>query len=316
MNSITVEEIYSDTRYGLGLRLVAGKAGLSRKVAAARIQKPGLAFAGYTRLLHSDRVQVLGYSEISYLSSLPESRQREAVRTVLSYKLCCIVVTRGQPIPLALIEAAEETGSPLFSTDLLSSVFISRVGEFLQDRLAETTSLHGVLVDVLGVGVLLIGKSGVGKSECALDLILRGHRLVADDVVEVRKRGPSLLLGRGVELIKHHVEIRGLGVINVKDMFGVAAVSDEKSVDMVIELVEWEEEEYDRLGLEEKCYSLLGIELPLVKMPIRPSRNIATVVEIAARNFLLKREGSFSALQFEEKVKAAILGQGGDRNVG
>lgn len=316
MNSITVEEMYGETRYGLGLKLVAGGAGLSRKIAAARIQKPGLAFAGYTKFLHPDRVQVLGFSELSYLASLPESRQRRVVKQVCDHKPCCFVVTRGQAIPQTLIQVAEKTATPLFSTDLLSSIFINRVGDFLQDKLAETTSLHGVLVEVLGVGVLLIGKSGVGKSECALDLILRGHRLVADDVVEVRKKGASSLWGRGVDLIKHHVEIRGLGVINVKDMFGVAAVCEERSVDLVMELVEWEEEEYDRLGLEQKNYALLGMELPLVKMPIRPSRNIATVVEIAARNFLLKKEGSFSALKFEERVKAAILTQERQRDAG
>ena len=198
----------------------------------------------------------------------------------------------------------ERNGIPLLRTHHQSSTFISLITKFLEERLLPSTTVHGVLVDVLGVGVLLLGKSGVGKSECALELVLKGHRLVADDVVKVRLKLPAVLFGEGIDLLHYHMEIRGLGIINIKHLFGVAAIRERKKIDLAVELVEWEEgREYDRLGLEEQTYSLLGVEVPLLSLPIRPGRNMTAIVEVAARNQLLKEMGYHSAVEFQDRLE-------------
>jgi HPr kinase/phosphorylase len=192
----------------------------------------------------------------------------------------------------------------LLRTHHVSSTFISLITQYLEERLLPQTTVHGVLVDVLGVGVLLIGKSGIGKSECALDLVLRGHRLVADDVVKVRFKFPAVLFGQGSDLLHYHMEIRGLGIINIKHLFGVAAIRERKKIDMVIELAEWQDgAEYDRLGLEERTYDLLDVKLPFQTIPVRPGRNITGIVEVAARNKLLKEMGYHSAVEFEARLE-------------
>jgi len=209
-------------------------------------------------------------------------------------------------VPDPLVEVCNEKALPLLTTPLITAEFFSRATRTLQLLLAPVTSLHGVLVDVLGVGILLLGHSGIGKSECALDLILRGHRLVADDIVDLARNG-NVLVGKGYDLIKHHMEIRGLGIINIKDLFGVAAVRQKKKVDLVIELVDWDEDvEYDRLGIEDRSYSILGVEIPQMLIPCRPGRNVAVIVETAARNQLLKNQGHHSALEFQERLMKRI----------
>ena len=206
--------------------------------------------------------------------------------------------------PETLVRVVEDHDIPLLRSHHQSSTFISLLTQYLEERLLAQTNLHGVLVDVLGVGVLLLGKSGIGKSECALDLVLRGHRLVADDIINVRLKLPAVLFGQGNDLLHYHMEIRGLGIINIKHLFGVAAIRERKKIDLVIELVEWQDgHEYDRLGLEEKTYELLGVELPLQTIPIRQGRNITTIVEVAARNQLLKEMGYHSAVEFEERLE-------------
>jgi len=218
-----------------------------------------------------------------------------------------MVVTRGNNAPEFLIEEAENNSIPLFSTNLLTSTFVNRVTKFLEDKLTASTTVHGVLLDIFGVGILLIGKSGIGKSEAALDLILRGHRLVADDVVEIKKKPPSTLSGMSSSIIKFHMEIRGLGIINIEDLFGVAAIRERKIVDIAIELVEWNpKEEYDRLGLEEQTHPILDVRIPYLKIPVRPGRNVTAIIEVAARNYLLKQKGQFSAQEFDEKISRDI----------
>jgi HPr kinase/phosphorylase len=195
-------------------------------------------------------------------------------------------------------------------------VFINRVTKWLEQRLSPTTSVHGVLIDALGVGILLLGKSGIGKSEAALELVLRGHRLVADDIVEIHKRPPDMIYGSGSEIIKHHMEIRGLGIINIKDLFGISAVRDQKKVELVVELVDWnDEEEYDRLGVEEQTHLILDVPLPMLRVPIRPGRHIGSIIEVAARNLLLKFQGKHSAREFQERLDRALLMQRPDRAV-
>ena len=307
MPRLSISEFLSETEAGLDLEILAGKRGLSRFVQVPRIQKPGLALAGYTKNLHPDRIQILGDTELSYLFDLyrqdPEKAENR-VAELCSFDICCFIITKDLEPPDTLLRAVEIQGIPLLRTHHQSSTFISLITQYLEERLLAQTSVHGVLVDVLGVGVLLLGKSGIGKSECALDLVLRGHRLVADDIIKVRLKLPAVLFGEGNDLLHYHMEIRGLGIINIKHLFGVAAIRERKKIDMVIELVEWQDDhEYDRLGLEEKTYDLLGVKLPLQTIPVRQGRNITTIVEVAARNQLLKEMGYHSAVEFEERLE-------------
>ena len=298
---------------GLALEVIAGTPGLGRRVTGQRIQKPGLALTGYTAYVHAERVQVLGLTEISYLESIDAERRRAGLHALMSLNPCVLIVTRGLEIPPEAVELANEFRVPLLRSPLMSSVFINRITKYLDDCLAPSTSVHGVLMDVLGVGILLSGKSGIGKSEAALDLVLRGHRLVADDIVEIRKHLPDTIYGAGSEIIKHHMEIRGLGIINIKDLFGISAVRDAKQIELVAELVEWNEtEEYDRLGVDDLRHTLLGVPIPMIRVPIRPGRNITTILEVAARNQLLKFQGKHSALEFQERINRAVA-QGGPK---
>jgi HPr kinase/phosphorylase len=306
VSELTIAQLFEEARAPLGLSVVCGAAGLGRTVAAPRIQKPGLALAGYEEQLHEGRVLTLGGTEIEYLRSATPDKRALGIRTVMAAEPACVVVTRGLVPPAELVEACEVQGVTLLSSSLVSAEFISRITQLLQEKLSPSTSVHGVLVDVLGVGVLLLGKSGIGKSEAALDLVVRGHRLVADDVVLIRRVGPNQILGAGAGLIRHHMEIRGLGIINIKDLYGVSAVRDAKSVQLVIELSDWDAEaEYDRLGVEDEDWSVLGEELPLLRVPVRPGRSVSTIIEVAARNQLLKDMGHHSAREFAARIGQA-----------
>jgi len=308
MTTIRINRLLEDGDYDLKLELVAGKGGLARIVSSSRIQKPGLALTGFVEHLHPERVQVFGNTEVSYLGTLPEAQQRANLGVLFAQAdLACVVVTKGLTPPAALVEACEQAGLALMRTPLLSSTFIQQVQAFLEDALTETSSLHGVLLDVFGVGVLLLGKSGIGKSEIALDLVMRGHRLVADDIVDVTRRKAQSVHGAGNPVIKHHMEIRGLGIINIKDLFGVASVRETKKIELVIELVEWDpHQEYDRLGVEDQMFSIVGVDIPLSVVPVRPGRNMTTIIEVAARNQLLKLQGHHSAREFAERLNRAI----------
>ncbi len=304
MPGITIQDILSEKEAGLDLELLAGENGLLRHVQVPRIQKPGLALAGYVTNLHHDRLQVLGSTELSYLAQLPKELAEKNLRKLCGVDICCFIITKGQEPPVMLVREVENRGIPLLRTHHQSSTFISLITQFLEERLLPSTTIHGVLTDVLGVGVLLLGKSGIGKSEVALDLVLRGHRLVADDVVKVRTKLPSVLFGEGMDLLHYHMEVRGLGIINIKHLFGVAAIRERKKIDLAIELVAWEDNrEYDRLGLEEEKYSVLGLDVPLLKIPVRPGRNITSIVEVAARNQLLKEMGYNSAVEFQDRLE-------------
>jgi len=290
----------------LKLELVAGKEGLTRSVGTTEIQKPGLALAGHIESLHPARVQVLGASEISYLQTLGEETAATRTRAVCSKELPCVIVTGGLQVPPALVAVCTERQLPLLRSPLSSLELIEQLRAFLSVCFSPTSSLHGVLVDVFGIGILLLGKSGIGKSELALDLVMRGHRLVADDIVELRHATDSIY-GSGPDLIKHHMEIRGLGILNIKDLFGIAAVRDDKKVEVVVELVEWaEDEEYDRLGVEEQSYAILGVNIPMIRLPVRPGRNMTSIIEVAARNQLLKVRGHHSAREFQDRLVRAI----------
>jgi HPr kinase/phosphorylase len=307
MEATRVGALLEDRKFDLRLTLVAGKRGLSRKIASDRIQKPGLALAGYTEYLHKERLQVFGNTEMSYLATLSPERAGEVLRAFFAREVACLVVTKSIEIPAVMAEAAEASGVPVLQTSHLSSEFIENVHNYLEDILAAQTSMHGVLLDVFGVGILLLGKSGIGKSEIALDLIMRGHRLVADDIVDIKRRTPESVHGTGSEIIKHHMEVRGLGIINIKDLFGVSAIRERKKIEIVLELVDWDPNvEYDRLGVEERKFRILDVEIPMLVVPVRPGRNMTTIVEVAARNHLLKLQGHHSAREFQERLNRAI----------
>ena len=290
----------------LELQVVAGAGGLERRIAMPRIQKPGLALTGWDEQLHDERLLVLGKTEIEYLSAVSAEQRALAVATVLASQPAAIVVSRSLTPPDELVRGCEKAGVALFVSDLITSELIVRATSWLQDQMAPATSIHGVLLDVLGIGILLLGKSGIGKSETALDLVVRGHRLVADDIVHIRQKS-GFVFGSGSGIIRHHMEIRGLGIINIKDLFGIAAVRETKKLELVVELVDWHADgEYDRLGLDERQYRILDVVVPQVTLPVRPGRNIATIIEVAARNQLLKLQGVNSAKDFQDRLNRAI----------
>lgn len=305
MNSVTlaIQELLDETEYGLELSLLAGASGLGHRITSPRIQKPGLALTGYTEHLHPDRIQVLGNTEISYLSQLEPQVAQAHAQALCAFSISCFIVTKGLTPPAAFLAVAESAAIPVLGTRHQSSTFISLITKFLEERLLPTTHLHGVLVDVLGVGVLLTGKSGIGKSECALDLVIRGHRLVADDMVFIKKKMPASLVGQPERQIQYLMEIRGLGIINIKDLYGVSSIRDKKIIDLVLELEEWNpEQEYDRLGIDDRKTTIMGVDLPHLVIPVRPGRNLAAIIEVAARNFLLKGMGYHSARDFQEQL--------------
>ena len=303
---VTVRELIEARGAAWGLALLAGERALENAISVPRIQKPGLALAGYVPQIHPERVQVIGNTELGYLATLAPAEARRAVARVCRERIACFIVTNGATPPSYLIELAARHQIPLLTTTLSSSELIRSVTTWLEERLAPHALFHGVLVEVHGLGVLLFGKSGIGKSEAALDLVSRGHRVVADDVVEVRRSAAGRIVGSGAELIRHHMEIRGLGIINVQDLFGILATLPEKEVQLVAELIEWSNELADRLGLEDETHTILDVTLPKVRIPIRPGRSVATLIEVAARNHVLKGLGRHTAREFAARLDDEI----------
>lgn len=305
---IEAAELLEDDRLGLALRIAAGRGGLNRPIVHPRIQKSGLGLAGHFHGLVPTRIQVLGETEISYLESLDEAAQEKAADGFFSLCLSCVIVTRGIDPPRAIVRAAERTETPLFVSEARSSLTITAVHALLDDRLAPRTSLHGVLVDVFGVGLLITGKSSVGKSECALELVMRGHRLVADDIVECDFRPPRSVFGQPAHLLRHHIEVRGLGILNIKDLFGVTSVRERKRIDVLVDLVEWQAEtEYDRMGIDDRFHDILGVKVRKLVVPVRPGRSMGSILEIAARNHLLREAGHHAAREFFGRIEGELL---------
>ncbi|MEP6802219.1 MAG: HPr(Ser) kinase/phosphatase [Acidobacteriota bacterium] len=304
---LTAEVLHSQALADLGLKTVAGEAGFSRVISWGRIQRPGLALAGYEAFIKPGRIQILGESELNYLDTMSPGVRSERISAICALPVAAFVVTKGQTVPEDLIRECRLREVPLLVSDQTTSVVIQSITRILEDELAPSTTVHGVLVDVYGMGVLLIGDSGIGKSECALDLIQRGHRLVADDVVEIRKYPNGSIVGRAAEMIRYHMELRGIGIINIKHLFGVSAVRASKSIELVIELQRWDPtKRYDRLGLDGEMYTILDRSRPLLRLPVASGRNIALLIEIAARNELLKSQGYDAAKEFALKVDEQI----------
>jgi len=292
---------------GLHLDLLAGSAGLDRRITLPYIQKTGLALAGYDEYLRAGRVLIFGESEIRFLERLESSARAHNLRRLFARDFPCVLITMGLDGPAELAAEAERVGVPVLRTALTTPVAIARLTTLLEDQMAPREVRHGVLLDILGLGVLITGESGIGKSECALDLVGRGHRLVADDTVEIRCRGEAILIGTCPELTRHHVEIRGLGLINVTDLFGVSSTRSSKRVELVVHLERWEVgREYDRLGLDVTTTEILGLAVPLVVMPVAPGRNIAMLVEVAARNQVLRLRGRHAARELADRLERRL----------
>ena len=308
-SGVTVREFLASRpdAYGLPVELLAGGTGVDRVITSPHIQKTGLALAGFHEYLKPGRILIFGESEIRYLESLESAGRTESLRLALTLDFPCVMITGGFTPPPALLAEAERARLPLLKTSIVTPMAIAKLSSLLEDSLAERTMIHAVLMDVLGLGVLIAGESGIGKSECALDLIHRGHRLVADDTVEVRRRQETILIGTCPELTRHHMELRGLGVINVKELFGIASTRSSKRIELVVQLERWvPTREYERLGLDDSFYEILGLRVPLIRMPVAPGRNIAILVEVAARNQLLRSRGHHAARLLAERLDRTL----------
>jgi HPr kinase/phosphorylase len=304
------------TRRGdpLQLESLTGEIGLDRPLPDPDVASPGLVLAGYTGRFVPNRLHVLGETEITYLASLPDDVRRAAVTTFFHYELPCVVITKGQSPPEPMVSAARERGIPLLRTRLKTAEFYRRIKPILEEAFAPKTTLHGSLADVYGVGLLFVGRSGIGKSECVLDLVERGHRLVADDVVIVTRRGSDVLIGQGHELAAHHMEIRGLGLIDIPALFGVRSVRQQKRIEVVVELRDWDKAmDADRTGLTRQDTAVLDVPLPKVIVPLNPGKNLTVISEVVAMNHLLRMTGVDSAAAFNDRLIRRMREQRGLR---
>jgi len=303
---VTLRELSKD----LSLKVIAGEKGLKKTIKIPEVNRASLILTGYTK--HFEEacryIQVLGNTELSYLQTLSPSTRKKRVFKLTQYPVPCFILTRGLLPPPELVERCNSKNIPLFSTPLSTNTFIVKLVIYLEDRFAPEITVPGVLVDVFGSGILIQGESGVGKSECALELIERGHRLVADDLVKIKRKPGNILQGSPAGPLRFHMEVRGLGIIDVLSLFGIGAVRNQKHIDFLAELVEWDpKKEYDRTGTKEEKITILGVELPKITIPIRPGRNLAVILETAAMNQRLKRAGYHTSEEFNQKLKQELL---------
>jgi HPr kinase/phosphorylase len=308
-DAITVAFMVRQLRDAVGVEIAAANdADLeARRVTESNLHRPGLALAGYTELFTHQRVQILGNTECRYLRHLaPEARQ-EAFGHLVQFDLPCIVVTDGNELDDRLLSQAEARGIPVFRTPLPTVQLMASLRGLLSDQFAPQRSVHGTLVDVYGIGLLLVGKPGIGKSEVALDLVERGHRLVADDVVMVTKQEGDILMGSGTDLVQHFMEVRGLGLVDIRAMFGIRAIRFQKRVEIVVNMQLWDEDkEYTRINMVEATHDILGVDLPMVQVPITPGKNITVICEVIAMNYLLRHYGYDPAEVFTQRLRDRI----------
>ena len=309
--TLRVSELYQQLRELLELERVPGTEGLERLVTGADVSSPGLALAGFVARFPAERLQVFGETEVTYLRSLDPATRRGHLQKFFSFPFPCLFVTKGLELPSEVIEEAIKFEVAILRSALKTNEFYSRVKPWLEDCFAPQTTLHGSLADVYGVGLLFIGQSGIGKSECVLDLVERGHRLVADDLVMVRRRGTEVLIGRGHELQRHYMEIRGVGLVDIPAIFGIRAVRQQKRIEVVVQLVEWQQgAEADRTGLDSETTDILGVPLPRVTILLNPGKNITVVAEVIAMHHLLK----WSGIDPAERFNAALIKQMRDKS--
>jgi HPr kinase/phosphorylase len=309
LTSVSVDELFRDLADQLSLQWIAGLNGGNRKLSSETVQKPTLALIGHLNFVHPNRVQVLGCAEMTFLHGLTPTGLNEAIDHLFSTELAAIIVSNGESVPTILKESADRTETPLLTSPLASPVLMSHLGHYLTQRLAESTSVHGVFMEVLGTGILFKGDAGVGKSELALELVTRGHRLVADDVVELKHVAPDTLEGSCPALIRDFLEVRGLGILNIRFLFGETAVKLQKNLKLIVELVRPEEVGevgLNRIDMVASSETILDVNIPKVRIPVAAGRNLAVLVEVAVRNHILKSRGINPVEQFMARQQAAI----------
>lgn len=306
--SLTVKDFFHDKASELHLEILAGSEGLQREITVSELNRPGLSLGGFFEHFRHERIQVIGRGEFSYIHDIALKTSTDALKNFLKFKIPCLILTHHLQPKAELLELVNQFKVPLFVTSLETANLVAELSSYLEEKISPTVTLHGVLVDVYGLGVLITGDSGIGKSECALELIKRGHMLVSDDVVRVQHRSGGLLLGRPAnEMIKHHMEVRGLGIIDVKQLFGVTSILDFTRVELVVHLEMWDQsKEYDRVGLEEHSLEVLGVRVPRILMPVKPGRNIAVLIEVAALYQRLKIRGFNTAQEMEKNLLKAL----------
>ena len=305
--TITVGTLLAEKEEEWNLQLLAGKAGLdTRVITTFDVNRPAMALAGYTGVFLKERIQIVGSTELTYLTTLSRKSADEAVHHVFDLEPVCFVVAKGLDVPRIWLEQSERCAIPLLRTPMDTTPFIHRLSTFLDHRLAPEDHIHGDLVDVFGVGLLITGESGIGKSECALDLVDRGHRLVADDLVRVLRRGTGILMGHSAArspLLAHHIEIRGVGIVDVYSLYGVRSIRIQKRIELEVRLVYWTKGmDYERVGLEDKLSDIMGVKIPIVTIPVIPGKNLALVVEVIAKNHILKVFGYHPAKAFNDEL--------------
>lgn len=289
------------------LEVICGEQGLNRNITVSDLNRPGLELAGYFNYFPSERVQILGKTEMAFITTLSNEQLIERLNKLCEEDTPCICISRDLDVPEELLEKAKAATVPLLRSSIPTTILSSRITGFLERKLAPSTTIHGVLVDVYGIGMLITGNSGIGKSETALELVKRGHRLIADDAVEIRQTSGDILTGNAPELIKHLLEIRGVGIINVMTLFGAGAIRNHKQIALIVKLESWQQDkQYDRLGIDEETTTIIDTELPLVTIPVRPGRNLAVIIEVAAMNFRLKKMGYNAALQFTNRLTETV----------
>jgi HPr kinase/phosphorylase len=307
MQALTVEALYADKREPLDLELLTDEVSLGRAIEAPTLSSPGLILTGFKERMPKGRLQVLGETEVSYLRSLDAADLDDVLDRLFSIDMPALMVTKGLDVPARLLDRAAGLGVPVLRTSLKTGDFYRRLQPYLEATFAPTTTMHGSLADVYGVGLLFVGRSGIGKSECVLDLVERGHRLVADDLVYVSKRGNDVLIARGHELQRHHMEIRGIGIIDIPALFGIRSIRQQKRIEVVVRLVDWNDRDtYERTGLESEQVDILDVKIPQVTVPLNPGKNITVIAEVIAMNHLLKYSGVHTAERFNASLQAAM----------
>jgi HPr kinase/phosphorylase len=295
VETLSVARLFEDQRQELQLEQLTESLASKREITVSDVNRPGMALMGFVDNFLPERIQIVAQTELTYLATLPPAKVREAIDRLFQFDMPLIVVCKGLEVPPRLIERANECQVPVLRTPQSTTPFIHSLTLYLDHMFAPQTSVHGSLVDVYGVGLLFTGRSGIGKSECALDLVERGHRLVADDVVTITRRHGDVLIGAGNQLMKHHMEIRGLGIIEVQAIFGIRAIRLQKRVEVQVNLQEWSDDlDVERVGLDEKKTEILGVEIPYVQVPITPGKNITVIAEVIALNYLVKVTGGYS----------------------
>ncbi|KAF0141208.1 MAG: HPr kinase/phosphorylase [Stygiobacter sp.] len=305
--SISVEFFFNNTKEKFKLRHVNEQISLSRRIFEQNLHRPGLPLAGFLDLFSFSRVQVFGNTEMKYLEDLTLDERVKSLERIFKFAIPCVMITNDNHVPAEMLSLANQYEVPIFVSPYETTKLAYLVSDFLDDQFSPRLSIHGSFVDVYGVGMLFVGKSGIGKSEVALDLVERGHRLVADDVVILTKKGEGILMGSGTELVKHFMEIRGIGIIDIRSMFGVRAIRYQKRLEVIIELEIWDtESDYTRTGLDTDSINVMDVEMPLIKLPILPGKNITVVSEIIALNYLLKHYGYDAAKVLQERITSKI----------